>query len=50
MEQSTQRALAISDRVCVLESGRAVWQGDAADARRDPALIEAYLGMREEPA
>lgn len=50
VEQSTQRALAISDRVCVLESGRAVWQGDAADARRDPALIEAYLGMREEPA
>lgn len=50
VEQSTQRALEISNRVCVLESGRAVWQGDAADARRDPALIEAYLGMREEPA
>jgi branched-chain amino acid transport system ATP-binding protein len=50
VEQSTQRALEISDRVCVLESGRAVWQGAAAEAREDPGLIEAYLGMREEDA
>lgn len=50
VEQSTQRALEISDRVCVLESGRAVWQGEAAEARNDPALIEAYLGMREQSA
>jgi ABC-type branched-subunit amino acid transport system ATPase component len=48
VEQSTQRALEISDQVCVLESGRAVWQGPAAEARNDPALIEAYLGVREE--
>jgi branched-chain amino acid transport system ATP-binding protein len=48
VEQSTQRALEISDQVSVLESGRAVWQGEAAEARGDPALIEAYLGMREE--
>jgi len=48
VEQSTQRALDISDQVSVLESGRAVWQGEAAEARNDPALIEAYLGMREE--
>ncbi|HSS65574.1 MAG TPA: ATP-binding cassette domain-containing protein, partial [Gammaproteobacteria bacterium] len=50
VEQSTQRALEISDQVCVLESGRAVWQGEATEARSDPALIEAYLGMREESA
>ncbi|MDH3413652.1 MAG: ABC transporter ATP-binding protein [Gammaproteobacteria bacterium] len=50
VEQSTKRALEISHQVCVLESGRAVWQGPATEARDDPALIEAYLGMREETA
>jgi branched-chain amino acid transport system ATP-binding protein len=47
VEQSTTRALAIADRVCVLESGRAVWQGSAAEAQGDPAMIDAYLGLRE---
>ena len=26
-------------------AGAAVWQGDADQARRDPALIETYLGL-----
>ncbi len=47
VEQSTERALAAADDVTVLESGRAVWQGTAEEARRDPALIDAYLGMTE---
>ncbi len=46
VEQSTERALRVADNLCVLESGRAVWQGSAAAAGRDPALIEAYLGLR----
>ena len=50
VEQSTKRALDVADRVCVLESGRQVWAGSAAEARSDPAMIEAYLGLREEPA
>jgi branched-chain amino acid transport system ATP-binding protein len=45
VEQSTDRALAFADEVCVLESGRAVWQGKAGDARHDPALAAAYLGL-----
>ena len=47
VEQSTARALAVADRVCVLESGESVWQGSAAEARRDPALVSAYLGMSD---
>ena len=50
VEQSTKRALEVADRVCVLESGRQVWAGSAEEARRDPAMIEAYLGLREEAA
>jgi branched-chain amino acid transport system ATP-binding protein len=45
VEQNTDRLLRVADEVCVLESGRSVWQGHAADARRDPALAAAYLGM-----
>ena len=45
VEQSTGRALDVADSVCVLESGRAVWQGSAEEARRDPAMIEAYMGL-----
>ncbi len=50
VEQSTKRALEVADRVCVLESGRQVWAGSADEARRDPEMIEAYLGLREEVA
>jgi len=45
VEQSTQRAFEIADDVCVLESGRAVWRGTASDARDDPDLTAAYLGL-----
>ena len=48
VEQSTRRALAIADEVCVLESGRPVWRGTAAEARGNQTLIDAYLVLREE--
>ena len=50
VEQSTTRALAMAERVCVLESGRPVWQGSGAEARGDPKLIDAYLGLADAPA
>jgi branched-chain amino acid transport system ATP-binding protein len=50
VEQSTQRALQVADQVCVLESGREVWKGRASDARDNPEVIEAYLGLRQEAA
>lgn len=45
VEQNTERVLQIADYVCVLESGKTVWQGNAKDARNDPHLTAAYLGL-----
>ncbi len=45
VEQNTRRALEVADKVCVLESGRVTWQGAAADARADTAMIEARMGL-----
>ncbi|RJG06972.1 ABC transporter ATP-binding protein [Noviherbaspirillum cavernae] len=45
VEQNTDRVLSVADDVCVLESGRTVWQGKADDARNDPTLAAAYLGL-----
>jgi len=45
VEQNTERALGVVDDVCVLESGRMVWSGNAADARNDPQLVSAFLGL-----
>jgi branched-chain amino acid transport system ATP-binding protein len=50
VEQSTKRALEAADQVCVLESGRVVWRGSAAEARNDPEMIEAYMGLKEDAA
>lgn len=46
VEQNIERVLDIADHVCVLESGRNVWQGSADAARANPVVIEAYLGLR----
>lgn len=48
VEQNTTRALEVADRICVLESGRDVWQGTAKDAENNPDLIKAYLGLNQE--
>jgi branched-chain amino acid transport system ATP-binding protein len=45
VEQNTDRLLRVADELCVLESGRTVWQGKTADARGDPALTATYLGL-----
>jgi branched-chain amino acid transport system ATP-binding protein len=47
VEQSTKRALEAADQVCVLESGRTVWKGDAAQARSDADLIDIFLGLKK---
>jgi len=45
VEQNTARAFEVADEVCVLESGLNVWQGKAEDAKKDPKLVDAYLGL-----
>ena len=45
VEQNTDRALSAADEVCVLESGRTVWQGKAAAARKDSCFAEVFLGI-----
>lgn len=48
VEQSTQRAMEVADRVCVLESGRDVWNGTRDEATNDAHLIDTLLGMQEQ--
>jgi acyl-CoA reductase-like NAD-dependent aldehyde dehydrogenase len=45
VEQNARQALAIADRGYLLENGRIVGQGSAAELRDDPAVRRAYLGV-----
>ncbi len=45
VEQNTERVLKVADDICVLESGRTVWQGSAEAACQDSDLTAAYLGL-----
>jgi len=47
VEQSTQRALEVADRVCVLESGRKVWSGTRSEAANNAQLIDTLLGLQD---
>jgi len=44
VEQVSAAALAIADYAYVLRSGRVVLEGESASIRRDPRVVEAYLG------
>jgi branched-chain amino acid transport system ATP-binding protein len=47
VEQNTHRALEAADQVAVLVSGRKVYEADGAQARRDPQLVDSFLGLKE---
>jgi branched-chain amino acid transport system ATP-binding protein len=44
VEQNAETALAVADRVFVLDRGRIAWRGDAAALRDDPGRRRALLG------
>src|SRR5262245_10802841 len=46
VEQNARRSLALADRGYLIENGRIVGAGTAADLRADPAVQRAYLGGR----
>ncbi len=48
VEQNTRASLKIADRAYLMENGRIVGSGSAADLRADPAVQRAYLGLAGE--
>ncbi len=45
VEQRLAESLAIADRAYVLQTGRVVLSGPAAQVRDDPEVRRAYLGI-----
>jgi branched-chain amino acid transport system ATP-binding protein len=50
VEQNVHQSLRLAHRVYVLENGRIVRSGLAAEIRQDTAIQKAYLGLAEKPA
>ena len=48
VEQNVRQALAVADRGYVIESGRIILSGGAADLLADAFLVSAYLGIKRE--
>ena len=45
VEQNVHHAIRVADYCYVIENGRVVREGSAADLEADPAIRQAYLGL-----
>lgn len=45
VEQNIRKSLAIAERAFVMELGQISQSGDAGEMRKDPKILEAYLGQ-----
>lgn len=45
VEQQIERAVDFAEYVLIMQRGRIAWSGSSAALRRDPQLIESYIGV-----
>jgi branched-chain amino acid transport system ATP-binding protein len=45
VEQRMAECLEIADRACILQTGRVLMQGAAAEIKTNPDVRKAYLGL-----